>query len=177
VQRHLNIDHRRGGREEEGAGGRTRGRRRGIPRSCIGRASRAYRRCIIQGAFAARRTTRCANSRISLLFARLASESRAFSVRSLALHGGHVGSTMRMAAATAKPVPAKNVNGISASPVNLFSSYCCARKKPAATEHAFGSCSIADRRRSLARDPCDRYPRKSRDRDGRTGRDSLRRGS
>jgi len=65
--------------------------------------------------------------------------------------GATVGSTMRMAAATAKPVPAKNVNGISASPVNLFSSYCCARKKPAASEHAFGSCSLADRRAPVDR--------------------------
>jgi len=67
-------------------------------------------------------------------------EPRVLGPISLVLHGGHAGSAMRMAA---KPVPAKNVNGISASPVNLFSSYCCARKKPAATEHAF---QLADRR-------------------------------
>lgn len=51
----------------------------------------------------------------------------------LALQGSHrIDGDVRMTGyddAWRKPVPTKNVNGISASPVNLFSSYCCARKK------------------------------------------------
>lgn len=68
------------------------------------------------------------NSRISLLFAPV---SRPISlsrdrIELTATRRRHDDDARR------KPVPAKNVNGISASPVNLFSSYCCARKKPAA---------------------------------------------
>lgn len=64
------------------------------------------------------------NSRISLLFAPVS--------RPISLSRDHVELTATRRRhdddARRKPVPAKNVNGIS-SPVNLFSSYCCARQK------------------------------------------------
>lgn len=100
----------------------------------------------IQSAFCA--PDRCPpvrNSRISLLFAPVS--------RPISLSRDHIELTATRRRhdndARRKPVPAKNVNGISASPVNLFSSYCCARQKTGSGRHAFSRvCSSRSRHRS-----------------------------